>query len=311
MHLQGCTVFLMINLGIVRMNQVPEKPAIGILAVDIGSKEASFGNSTITASYVYMLLSAGARVVPLPLSLNITAHKKLFGQINGLFVPGGFVTPLKSKVLRVFYNYVRWAVAANQQGDYFPIWGTCLGFELLLLSFSNRTVLEKCNVQNELLILTPTKYFMFNRMFRGASSHLLEAMHREPLAPNFHQWCATEETFRLNGLDNVFSTLTLSHSDKKKFTFISTIEHKRFPFYGIAWHPEKNVYEQHSSLNLSLSNAAIEMAHYLARFFVKEAQRSKHSFSSPSQYYQNSIFNYCPQFTGQLGYKYEQAYFFQ
>ncbi|CDW58884.1 Peptidase C26 domain containing protein [Trichuris trichiura] len=284
----------------------------GILAVDIGSKEASFGNSMMTASYVYMLLSAGASVVPLPLSMDVTAHRELFRQINGLFVPGGFVTPLESKVLRVFYNYARWAVAANQQGDYFPIWGTCLGFELLLLSFSNRSdVLEKCDVQNELLILSPTKHFTFNRMFRGASPHLLEAMQREPLAPNFHQWCATEETFLLSGLDGIFSTLTLSRSDKKKVTFISTIEHNRFPFYGIAWHPEKNVYEQHSSLNLSRSNAAIEMAHYLARLLVREAQRSKHTFSSPSQYYQNSIFNYCPQFTGQMGYKFEQAYFFQ
>uniref|UniRef100_A0A5S6QAT4 folate gamma-glutamyl hydrolase n=1 Tax=Trichuris muris TaxID=70415 RepID=A0A5S6QAT4_TRIMR len=312
MHLLECAIGLILSSCFVHSETIFRKPTIGILVVDVGSKEASFGNSTVTASYVYMLLSAGAKVVPLPLSLNITSHNKLFRQINGLFIPGGFVTPLKSKALRTLYNYMRWAIAANQHGDYFPVWGTCLGFELLLLTFANRTeVLEKCDVQNELLTLSRTKYFTHSRVFRKISHHLLEAMQREPLAPNFHQWCATEETLRLSGLDEVFLPITLSYSDKKEITFISTIEHKRFPFYGVAWHPEKNVYEHHRSLNLSRSDAAIEMAHYLARFFVKEAEKNKHNFASSSEYYRSSIFNYCPKFMGRLGYKYEQAYFFQ
>lgn len=31
------------------------------------------------------------------------------------------------------------AIEANEGGDYFPVWGTCLGFEQLLLSVSNST----------------------------------------------------------------------------------------------------------------------------------------------------------------------------
>jgi len=29
------------------------------------------------------------------------------------------------------------AIEANDKGDYFPVWGTCLGFELLLLASAN------------------------------------------------------------------------------------------------------------------------------------------------------------------------------
>jgi len=31
------------------------------------------------------------------------------------------------------------AIDANKKGDYFPVWGTCLGYELIVLTVSNDT----------------------------------------------------------------------------------------------------------------------------------------------------------------------------
>ena len=41
------------------------------------------------------------------------------------------------------------AIEANNNGDFFPVWGTCLGFELLLyLSAAKRNYLTSCESYN-------------------------------------------------------------------------------------------------------------------------------------------------------------------
>lgn len=42
----------------------------------------------------------------------------------------------------------------NDEGDYFPVWGTCLGFELLTYIDSDRVDhREKCSSENQPLAL--------------------------------------------------------------------------------------------------------------------------------------------------------------
>lgn len=45
---------------------------------------------------------------------------------------------------------------ANKRGDYFPVWGTCLGFELLTYLTSGKTVLSYTNTSGVALPLTFT-----------------------------------------------------------------------------------------------------------------------------------------------------------
>lgn len=53
----------------------------------------------------------------------------LFDNLNGLLLPGGDPWPqVSSPVLR---QLLALAGAANDRGDYFPVWGTCAGFETL------------------------------------------------------------------------------------------------------------------------------------------------------------------------------------
>jgi len=41
------------------------------------------------------------------------------------------------------------AIKANDEGEYFPVWGTCLGFEFMLIAAGNDTsVLENINSIN-------------------------------------------------------------------------------------------------------------------------------------------------------------------
>lgn len=75
------------------------------------------------SSYVDFMMAAGARVVPLILSdppeINLEKLKKL----NGVLFPGGDGDfkengpDMWNKILEL-----------NDNGTYFPMWGTCMGF---------------------------------------------------------------------------------------------------------------------------------------------------------------------------------------
>jgi len=89
-------------------------------------------------------------VVPIQWDLSEDELKAHFEKINGLFLPGGhihFVNPdeeIKLYVKNGLYLY-NLAKEANDKGDFFPIWGTCLGFEMMLImeAGNNETVLHE------------------------------------------------------------------------------------------------------------------------------------------------------------------------
>jgi len=65
--------------------------------------------------------------------------------------------------------------------------------------------------------------------------------------------------------------LSLNH-DKGGIKFISTLEHKQFPFYGLQFHPEKNLYEWAIKKNIPHGINAIIVSQYFANFFVNEGK---------------------------------------
>ena len=101
--------------------------------------------SYIAASYVKFLEAAGARILPIKYNLNKTELSKIFQNINGLLLPGGGTDLFKLKDEK-FENYTDYFEAGsfllnlskktNENGEYFPVWGTCLGFEMMILSIS-------------------------------------------------------------------------------------------------------------------------------------------------------------------------------
>lgn len=92
--------------------------------------------------------------------------------------------------------------------------------------------------------------------------------------------------------------------------FISSIEHKRYPFYGIQFHPEKNLYEWARNKNISHTAHAIFASKYFADFFVNEARKSKHSFQDATDEDNYVIYNFPASFTGLKGSAFEQCYMF-
>ena len=67
-----------------------ERPIIAILAQEVKNMGDSTNmTSFISASYVKYVESAGARVVPIPTSMDESTLRELFMCVNGLLIPGG------------------------------------------------------------------------------------------------------------------------------------------------------------------------------------------------------------------------------
>ncbi|TTM20204.1 Gamma-glutamyl hydrolase [Bagarius yarrelli] len=104
-----------------------ERPLIGILTQEVNDPNLrAYGRTYIPTSYVKYIESGGARVIPISL----------------LFI-GGAVDLETSDFGRTAGVYFRLALTANDKGDYFPIWGTCLGFQLLTVQVAGKNLLSK------------------------------------------------------------------------------------------------------------------------------------------------------------------------
>ncbi|EEC08863.1 conserved hypothetical protein [Ixodes scapularis] len=68
-----------------------------------------------------------------------------------------------------------------------------------------------------------------------------------------------------------------------------------YPFYAVQFHPEKNSFEwklDERHQNIPHSVDATRLTQYMANFFVGEARKNDHKFSSPEDESKALIYNY-------------------
>uniref|UniRef100_A0A8C9XWR3 Folate gamma-glutamyl hydrolase n=1 Tax=Sander lucioperca TaxID=283035 RepID=A0A8C9XWR3_SANLU len=71
-------------------------------------------------------------------------YKTLF---NGILYPGGSVSIISSGYQRAAKIFYKLAIEANKRGDYFPVWGICLGYEQLAVLTSGRRIYCRVLIQ--------------------------------------------------------------------------------------------------------------------------------------------------------------------
>lgn len=282
-------------------------PIIGILTLEFRDYKSN-QTTYVAASYVKFLEAAGARVVPVRLNLPLEEYQRLFKSINGIVIPGGTASIVSSSYQRAARIFYELALEANKRGDYFPLWGTCLGFELLLYLTSEKTRLSLTNTSGVTLPMRFTKEAKGSRMFRGFPTRLLKDMASESVTQHSHKWGLKVSNHKNNKALKKFFKVLSTNTDGR-ITFVSTVEAYRFPFYGTQWHPEKNAFEWRSR-PIPHSPLAIKSAFYIADFFVNEARKSFHSFRSEKEERKALIYNYNP-VLGTAASPFEQLYIFR
>ncbi|KAM4675454.1 gamma-glutamyl hydrolase-like isoform 2-T4 [Discoglossus pictus] len=290
--------------------KVNERPIIGIITQEVTDKEFfHFGKTYIAASYVKFLESAGCRVVPIRLNLPEEEYLKLFNSINGVLFPGGASDLLNSSFAQtagIFYNL---AIEAFNSGCYFPVWGTCLGFQLLTALTTGQNLLSHTDANNISLPLDLTKEVSSSRMFQEAPLEILQSLSSEKVTANFHHYGLTSKVFQENKKLSNFYRVMSTNRDRNGVEFISTMEAHNFPIYGVQWHPEVNRFQWNKDLAYPHSVSAIRVSQYLADFFINEARKNQNHFSSAEAEEASLIYNWTPQYTANIS-GYEQLYFF-
>ncbi|XP_053674477.1 gamma-glutamyl hydrolase-like [Anopheles nili] len=296
---------------------INDVPVVGILSQELSYlMTQNYGDegydSYIAASYVKFVEGAGARVVPIWIDQPAEYYENIMANLNGVLLPGGATWFNQSNGYadagRHIYDI---AMRLNDNGEYFPVWGTCLGFELLTYLAANGTEHRAhCSSSNQPLPLTFKDDFRKSRLFANAPNDVIDILSAEPVTANFHQFCVTEANLTAYGLDDEWRVMSVDR-DWNGMEFISTIEHKAYPFYGIQFHPEKNIYEWIPNKNISHTANAIQAAQFFADFFIDEARKSDHQFASEEALEKLVIYNYQPTFTGLKRSSFEQCYMFR
>ncbi|XP_043938996.1 gamma-glutamyl hydrolase-like [Protopterus annectens] len=290
--------------------EINDRPIIGILAQETTDKDLiRFGNTYIASSYVKFLESAGCRVMPVRLNLSLSEYEEIFMSINGILFPGGAVnlqTSEFAKTAKIFYDL---AIKSYDSGDYFPIWGTCLGFQLLTVLTAGQNLLSKTNSENISLPLNLTEAIQSSKMFQDFPPEILKALSKEDLTGNFHHYGLLTQTFRNCGKLKDFFTILSTNKDRNGVDFVSTIEGTKYPIYGVQWHPEVNRFQWEKDLAFPHSVNAVQLSYLMSNFFVNEARKSFHHYPSTEKENAALIYNYNPVYVGNFS-SYLQVYFF-
>jgi len=230
---------------------------VGIITIP-HQKKIKHGSSHVMKTYVDWFINRGVQVVLIP--YDTTEHEMYFNMVHGLLIPGGetgFIVKNKS-----FMNSVaRFIELSLQPHVYFPIWGTCFGFEMLLFVVGGFSKLKRYPADG-LYPITITKK---GRMFRSFSPTYLRFLEKEPSTLQHHDYAISLDDFMKQPHLSQFYNIIATSIDDKGQEYVAAIESPYYPIYGVMWHPERQ------------SNAGA-----FADFFLSELRKNKRKPVPPS-----------------------------
>ena len=210
------------------------RPIIAILSQETSKGSLPPGikaKSYIAASYVKYIESAGARVVPVTTSMSYHEIKDIFDSVNGVLIPGGAARLPDSQYFKNAKHFYNLAMEANVRGDFFPVWGTCLGFEALANIVAGEYVLSESRARDIALPLNFSGCAKCSKMMRDAPDELVKKLSTEALTYNYHKKCVTPETFASRKELNYMFSIVSYNNDLDGKTFVSTFEGGLCQFY--------------------------------------------------------------------------------
>jgi gamma-glutamyl hydrolase len=261
---------------------------VGILSLPIDQCSFTNGTSCIPSNYVHWLQAAGAQVVPVKFDSTEEEIRALYHQINGvLFTGGGLDLALDSQYVKT--AKLLFDLATSSPKDRFPLWGTCMGFQLLhiLAAWNDSVLCEYCydsvNISWPLKLTSNAKS---SRFFKALTWDTIRTLTMENSTFNLHHDGIPLDAYSTYPKLGAFFDLLSTNLDRKGKAFASTVQAKDWPIYGVQWHAERNQFQFLPSYAIDHSRAAVRAMFDVASFMVSEmlteSSRSTtpHSFAS-------------------------------
>ena len=198
--------------------------------------------------YIDWFEKNGINVIIIP--EDTTEHEKYFKMVNGLLISGGAIGEdriIPNNIL----NCVRTFVLLSLR-DYFPIWGNCFGFQLLVCLIGGCKKLDIHHANG----MYPIKTFK-SRMFTHFTSRNIHTLEHSKSTFHNHDY-----GFSLHDFNNVhirrFYNISATAIDDNNKEYVAAIEAKYYPIYGTQFHPER--YDSGPFID----------------FFISELKKNKH-----------------------------------
>jgi gamma-glutamyl hydrolase len=206
-------------------------------------------------SYVDWFENRGITVVPIPYDTpNID---ELFHMINGLFIPGGDMPYIMNNPQ--FISNITKIFEMSLGNNYFPIWGTCFGFEMLLFLVGGFTTLKKYDAHG-FYPMQITEEGHSSRMMRSFSKEYKVYLEKKKSTRQNHAYGISIEDFMSNLHLRRFYTILATSVDDSGKEYVCAMEAKSFPIYGVQFHPERQ-----------------KTTGAFADFFISELKKNKHT----------------------------------
>jgi len=239
--------------------QKPTKSlCVGILTIPHSSK-IQYGTSHIMKTYVDWFEKRNVSVIPIP--FDTVSHKEYFGLVNGLVIPGGeteFI--IKNDIF--IKTVVRFIELSLHTKEYFPIWGTCFGFEILVMIIGGIKRLKPYPAHGFYPISILDNAYT-SKMLRNFSPRYLKYLVEQNSCNNNHEFGISTKDFMNNKHLTHFYSILATSKDENGNEYVALIEAKYYPIYGVQWHPER---QKNSSEFIN--------------FFISELSKNKHNCKS-------------------------------
>jgi gamma-glutamyl hydrolase len=205
--------------------------------------------------YIDWFENKGVTVVPIP--YDAPNLDELFHMINGLVIPGGNMSYMMKNATFVA-NITQLFELALERDEYFPIWGVCFGFEMLLFLVGGFTTLGHYN-SHGLYPITLRK----SRLFGSFPASYIQHLEKNKSTFHNHKYGISVEEFESHLHLRRFYTISATSVDDAGKEFVCAIEGKHYPFYGVQFHPERQ----------KGTDAFLD-------FFILEMKKNKHMCSN-------------------------------
>lgn len=256
-------------------------PIIAVLSVPVPSdKDQVIMNSTIWGGYIRWLEQAGAQVLPIHPWYNPIEIERVLQKSNGVLFLGGNRTVNISHRYESTMEYIfNKVLQMNDKKDYFPLFAICFGFEALPAFIAkNSSIVGTSNCRGKYIRSELTDKANQSKLFSNFDESDLEMMRTTNATYQLHVRGLIKETFESFKKVKLFFNVTSYGVDDDGNVFVNSYEGKKYPVYGVQYHPEVIPYARKEGFNDNTKNALI-VSQLHAMFFVSETEKNKHKLT--------------------------------
>ena len=273
-------LFLTSILFVAVASYQPDPPTIAILSfpTPTNSTEPAV-TSSIWEGYIRWIEQTGMKIVAIHPWFTHEQIDEVLNNVNGvLFIGGNRTVDINQHYEQVGSYIIDKVIEMNKDREYFPLFGICFGYELLLAHIANDNSIIKADFDANKLFLPSELNDNSNksRLFSYFRQRDFDDISKTASTYQLHTRGITPEDFELFNSTKEFFDVTSYATDSKGNKFINSIEGKEFPLYGIQYHPEVVPYARSEGFIGEHTREAIRISQLHGVFFLSEAERSKH-----------------------------------